>query len=142
MKKRLTFLAVFAFAMCCVLSVLAPSSALARHHGHGGHRPPPHFRPPHYGWLWYPPFITSQIINRPTVTVVYDYNTYRQNFISGLDDEESALFIWLDSLPKGKHIEAYGKEVTKRRLKKIISALYKEYRYTGVQNGYIYFEKL
>lgn len=134
MKKRLTQLAAIALALGFVLSLATPSTALARRHHHP--------RPRHGGWFWYPPFITGHIINRPQVTVVYDYELYRQNFIASLDDKESALFIWLNSLEKGRHIKPYGKDVTKRRLKKIISALYKEYKYLGVQDGRIYFDKL
>ncbi len=132
MKKRLTQFAAFALVLSFVLSIAAPSTALAK-------------RRHHRGWHWYPPIITGHIINRPCVPqvpVVYDYNLYRQNFINSLDDEESALFIWLEGLSKGRHIKPYGKDVTKRRLKKIISALYQEYRYIGVQDGCIHFDKL
>lgn len=134
MKKRfIQFFAltlVFNFAM----SIFIPATALAR---------PRHHR--HHGWHWYPPIITGHIINRPIVhpyPVIYNYSVYKQKFLNSLDDEESALYIWLETLPEGKHAKPYGKDVTKRRLKKIMNALYQEYKYQGVQNGYIYFEKL
>lgn len=160
-RKKLTAAILLAIM---VVTMMVPTLALA-HRRHRGY----HHRDWLYGaGLVTLGYLAHKNTNRPHVQVVqiaqpthvvqqgvqvgapvlaFNYEAYKQNFIQSLDDEESALYLQLRELePNVSSDECYKfpykKDVTKRRLKKIMNALYEEYKYEGVKDNLLYFTKL
>ncbi len=156
MKKRFRFIAIV-MTMVMAMSFTAPSAALAYYHYYR-----PHYHHHHHwssgralawglglaGLAW----LAHKNSNRSYDSAyypqtAYSYESARSQFINKLDDEEAGLFIMLDRLKPnepGKMYRYYygNKDVTKRRLKKIMKALPSEYQFGGTGNGYVFFTKL
>lgn len=160
MKRKLTAAILLAIM---VVTMMVPTLALAHRRGRGYN---------HRDWLYGAGLVTLGYLahkntNRPHVQVVqmtqpahvvqqgvqlatpvlaFNYEAYKQNFINSLDDDESALYLTLRELEPNDTDECYKfpykKDVTKRRLKKIMNALYQEYKYEGVRDNLVYFTKL
>lgn len=159
MKKQHIKFSAAILTLIMALTIVAPTAALARGYRHHGHRHHRHHSSRHWAWglgaLAVGGILLHKNTNQPEVHVysspsaglaVYSYDVYKQNFLFDLDDKESALYIEIKDLEPNNDDECYkypfDRDVTKRRLKKICTALYEDFKYIGVKDDMVYFQKL
>lgn len=157
MEKRFKSIAVV-MAMAMAMSFTAPSAALAYYHHyrpHYSHHYYHHGHSHHWSsgraWAWGLglaglAWLAHKNTNNATYAqpvMVYDART---QFINSLDKEELKLFTQLNALAPSSagrmYVYKYGdRDVTRRRLQKIMSVLSNEYRFEGADNGCVFFTK-
>ena len=172
MRKRSLQSIAAVLTLVMSLTIAAPTVALAKPHRDGGHRPKYHDRyhdrnrdrdydRDHHrkhsrhknAYLWglglgiVGGAFFHKNTNRPVVThiAVYDYDMYKNEFISDLDNDELELYYYLSSLEPNAEGRNYRhfceRSITKRRLTKIIKALYEDYQFLRAEGDYIHFIK-
>ena len=154
MKKRFKSISVV-IAMVMALSFIAPSAVLAHHHYYYPYHHHHHWSSGRaWGWglgILALSWLTNVATNRPYASaygpVVYTYEDARTSFINSLDEKEFLLFKEINALapnsPGHRYIYEYGqKDVTRRRLQKIMTNLSDEYLYEFAQDGRVFFRKL
>ena len=147
-KKR--YLQTIALALVAVfsISIITPSTALARRYYRHYHR---------HGWssgdtwrtiagvgaLVYIASRAASASSTPQYQIL-DYDPYKAQFRRDLDNAESALWLKIKDLEPGEYYIQYEKGSTARRIKKFCKNLPYDFEYVGVDDEakQVYFNKL